>query len=48
MTGMPDTPVSPDPDLSQLFRLAEGIVAAVTQPAPDWCAIAGRLRCWPD
>jgi hypothetical protein len=40
MTRLPEPPASPDPELSHLYRLAEGIVAAVTQPAPDWCAIA--------
>lgn len=29
-----------DPDLSQIIRLAERVVCAVTLLMPDWCAIA--------
>ena len=40
----PERPTSPDPDLSHLYRLAERIVEAITDRAPDWCAIAPQAR----
>lgn len=37
----PDDPASPDETaLSRLYDLAEGLAAAITALAPDWCEIA--------
>lgn len=44
MTHSSELPESPDPALSHLFRLAEGIVEKITGRTPDWCQVARDAR----